>query len=539
VLHSYSTLKAILGTPLPDSSDELYTTTGNRTTVDGDVNNLKYFSNCMGSLFQMALNDIDDYYYGSTYGSTINCISGIIPEYGNSYRYAIEKYLINPYYLPVIPANTQDFINSTNNQIVSDCAGNVPFPGLDEIALDLTIHIERKITNSLFNALGVGSNCYEPVKKYFLNCLIGNACDPNEKYGQGDSINGYYLNLDKPISYTISFENDPTANLNAQAITVTDSLNGSYFDYSTFAFTSIVFSDSVYTLNYPATSFTHDFDFTAQYGVIARVTGSFDTVKGFAQWQFQTIDPATNLPTTNATSGILPPDTTSPLGQGYVSFIVKPNKNIGTGDSICNFATIVFDNNPPITTTCWQNYFDLVNPVSKVDSLPPVENNQTFYVNWAGSDNLSGIKSYDIYVSVNDSTFYPWLTSQTITTDTFSGQFGNKYSFYSIATDKAGNVEAAKNYAEATTVLKVYTDTTGTKIYPNPNQGTFVIQTNAALIVSNIALYDLYGEKMAITYAQSNNIYTVSLNGNVPFGMYILKIKTNDNIIINKVIVAP
>ena len=241
------------------------------------------------------------------------------------------------------------------------------------------------------------------------------------------------------------------------------------------------------------------------------------------------------MPTTNAVDGILPPDTTSPLGQGYVSFVVKPNQNITTGSVICNEATIVFDSNPPITTQCWQNIYDLISPVSKVDSLPPVENNETFTVNWKGSDNLSGIKSYDVYVSVNDSAYILWLSDQTATTDTFTGQFGNKYSFYSIATDKAGNVEGAKTNAEATTKL---VDINDVLIYPNPNYGSFTVDVNIALAVKDISMFDLFGKPVNIISTGTNNMFNISINGsNMAFGMYILRIETNQKVINRKIII--
>jgi hypothetical protein len=72
-------------------------------------------------------------------------------------------------------------------------------------------------------------------------------------------------------------------------------------------------------------------------------------------------------------------------------------------------------------------------------------------VSWSGTDADSGINSYTIYVSDNGSAFTPWETATTDTSDTYTGTAGHTYGFYSIATDNAGNVEAAKSTAEATT----------------------------------------------------------------------------------------
>lgn len=378
-------------------------------------------------------------------------------------------------------------------------------------------------------------NCFKKDNTSNFCPLTGNAWDPNEKYGPGDSTNGFFLNTSKPISYTINFENQPTANLNAQTITVTDSLNATYYDYSSFAFTSVVFSDSVYTFNYPVTSFTHDFDLRRRCGVIARISGQYDSTTGIASWKFQTIDTLTNVPTTNALLGILPPDTTSPLGQGYVSFIVKPNSAITDGSSICNKATIVFDNNPPITTKCWENIYDITAPSSKVAPLPKESNSAAFTVSWTGTDNLSGIAAYDVYVSVNDSAYTLWRSSIAGTSDVFYGSFGNKYSFYSIATDKAGNMETKRDTAEATIKL---TDNSSFEIFPNPNNGTFTVHCNSSLNVSGIALYDMYGKRMIISQSSTNqNTFTIQLNRTIPNGVYIIKVNTNNSVMSRRIVI--
>jgi hypothetical protein len=54
----------------------------------------------------------------------------------------------------------------------------------------------------------------------------------------------------------------------------------------------------------------------------------------------------------------------------------------------------------------------------------------------------------------------PFLTYTTATSATFAGEIGHTYSFYSIARDQVGNVEAAKSAAEATTQVVLVTDNT-------------------------------------------------------------------------------
>jgi hypothetical protein len=71
-------------------------------------------------------------------------------------------------------------------------------------------------------------------------------------------------------------------------------------------------------------------------------------------------------------------------------------------------------------------------------------------VQWTGTDGISGISYYSIYVSVNGGPFGHWLNTSA-TSATYLGKPGNTYSFYSLATSNVGNVESAKTIAEATT----------------------------------------------------------------------------------------
>jgi hypothetical protein len=51
------------------------------------------------------------------------------------------------------------------------------------------------------------------------------------------------------------------------------------------------------------------------------------------------------------------------------------------------------------------------------------------------------VKSYDVYMSTDDGGFEKWQAATDKTSADFSGEDGHAYTFYSIATDKAGNVQ--------------------------------------------------------------------------------------------------
>ncbi|HEX9953090.1 MAG TPA: T9SS type A sorting domain-containing protein [Rubricoccaceae bacterium] len=111
----------------------------------------------------------------------------------------------------------------------------------------------------------------------------------------------------EPIPYTIQFENLPQATANAEFVTVTDTLDADL---------------DPATLEVLATSS----DSTFSYSVAGQVV----------TFRFVGID--------------LPPNVTSPEGQGYITYLVRPRAGLPTGTVIENEASIVFDFNPPIST---------------------------------------------------------------------------------------------------------------------------------------------------------------------------------------------
>ena len=389
-------------------------------------------------------------------------------------------------------------------------------------------------------ALGTIGDCTGILKfavKYIKSLLIGNAGDPNEKYGPGDASSQHYTNQ-QMINYVVNFENKPTSNLNAQTVTVIDTISNSYFNRSTFGFTSVTIGDSIFTFS-PVKSFIHDFNFVPQYGVKARVVASFDTLTGIAQWKFFTIDPNTNQVTTNALTGFLPPDQVSPKGQGYVGYHVAPKAGVTTGDAIQNKAFITFDYNPVIPTNSWANTFDFVPPKSKMQPLALTTSDTTFTLSWGGSDNLSGVGQYNIYYSIGNSPYQSFLNGTTGTSAVFKAQKDSTYHFYSIAIDNAGNQEADKNSTETTTTVKLLKSQLITfpkiaaKTYGDPDFDPGATASSllpVTYVSSNADVITVVSGKIHIAGAGSA-IVTASQVGNNEYGAAVAK---NDTLTVNK-----
>ncbi len=71
------------------------------------------------------------------------------------------------------------------------------------------------------------------------------------------------------------------------------------------------------------------------------------------------------------------------------------------------------------------------------------------------------------------------------------------------------------------------------KIFPNPNNGKFIIQNNLQTN-TDIVIYNLNGEKVYESRVNDNNTIDIS---NLTKGMYFLKIIKSNNIFVEKIII--
>jgi hypothetical protein len=154
--------------------------------------------------------------------------------------------------------------------------------------------------------------------------------------------------------------------------------------------------------------------------------------------------------------GFLPPDNPAGVGQGFVTYTVSPVRTAQTGDVIYAQASIVFYTQPPLDTRRIFNTIDAgTGLASAPEGLPAREATPQFEVSWSGSGDSQGsaVRSYTIYVSDNGGPFTVWLENTTLTSATYDGEDNHTYSFYSVATDNAGNRQATPSPLATTQVL--------------------------------------------------------------------------------------
>ena len=274
--------------------------------------------------------------------------------------------------------------------------------------------------------------------------------DPNDKVGAEGAGAQRFISGEEPLRYGIFFENLETATAPAQEVIITDQLDTTTMDLSTFSLGPIAFGDIDVLPGPGLRDFTTDVDLRPAKNLIVRVNAHLDTNTGLLTYRLTSLDPATGQLPEDPLLGFLPPNKNPPEGDGSVVFTVMPKQGLPTGTVIRNKARIFFDLNAPIDTPEWFNTLDNDKPTSQMDTLP-AQSPTTFTLNWQGTDQGSGVQDFTVFVSDDGGPFEPLLINTTQTSTTFQGQFGHTYGFLVIARDNAFNVEDAPNLPDAVT----------------------------------------------------------------------------------------
>ncbi|MEW6606225.1 MAG: carboxypeptidase regulatory-like domain-containing protein [bacterium] len=303
--------------------------------------------------------------------------------------------------------------------------------------IEVRVPVGTPLGLDLYNTIEISTSAKE--KDYANNKFIEietvvGSIDPNDKLASPQR----YIKPGQIIDYTIRCENVATATANAILITIIDRLNPDYFDLSSMIPGEVGIGGVVY-------SSIDEFNNSGR----GSLTFTYDSNSGTITWYFDFWNNANGLP----------PNVTSPEGEGYVKFSVKVKDNLAGSTEIKNDANIQFDYNPWIPTPPVVHVIDLVPPTSTVTPLAPTQSNVAFEVSWAGTDTTThgtsgAISSYDIYVSDNGGSFTLWLKETTGTSATFrKGVLNHTYSFRSVAKDMAGNVETKVGSDTSTTIV--------------------------------------------------------------------------------------
>ena len=277
------------------------------------------------------------------------------------------------------------------------------------------------------------------------------AQDPNEIKGpSGYDEEERYVNGSDKMNYTIDFENDPDfAMAPASRVKITYDVPDRQ-RLASFRLADFGFGDFVFTVPSNVSSYSQRLDVSDSLGVWVDVSAGIDIENNQVFWVFQSIDPATGAEPSSSQMGFLPINDSLDHGQGYVSFYIAPATSVHTGDTVSAEAIIVFDDNAPIGTNVWTNTFDVVAPTSQLHL--ETNTSDSLYCTFsfdAQDDNLgSGVRSAEVYVSINNADYISLGSVAPDSTLVFALENGIYYQFMSVATDNVGNKEPFKSVAD-------------------------------------------------------------------------------------------
>ena len=301
------------------------------------------------------------------------------------------------------------------------------------------------IVNTVWNAaqyIGSVGGCLAVSKKY--RHLLGvRSYDPNEMIGPwGPDDNAHYIQPIHNMAYTVTFENKPSATAPAHEVFVTDTLDATKYDLSTFGFSSFGWAENSYSVGGCQTQeFTRDIIYNVKgQDILVRVSGQYDATAGIARWSFVSLK-KNGEEIDDPDLGFLLPNNDNRDGEGFVSFSIEHKKNPKSGATVSNKATIVFDANAPIVTNTYVNTFDTDYPTSKITKVE--EKDGQLVVTLQGSDATSGIDHYTLYAFKNGSEEAEVLAANVTSTQvTVACEPATKYGLCIIATDRVGWHEA-------------------------------------------------------------------------------------------------
>ena len=267
------------------------------------------------------------------------------------------------------------------------------------------------------------------------------AIDPNDKIAPLGIGSNHFISNDNASEYLINFENLSTATAAAQEIEIVDTLSP-YLDINSFMFGNVMLGDTLISINTAANSYSTSYRLNPE--TYLDISCNYNSDTRVVRWYFRGRDYISG-----DLKDILPPNITSPEGQGWVSFSINPDSNLINGTKIFNRASIIFDVNPPISTNEVFNTIDADPPSSKVQSARGGDSTIVKF-KWKAVDGSlgSGVRTGNIYISTNDGVYQCVSSGVKDTSFSLSAVPGNYYKCFSIAQDSVGNIEPFKTNAD-------------------------------------------------------------------------------------------
>lgn len=277
------------------------------------------------------------------------------------------------------------------------------------------------------------------------------SCDPNEIIGPTGYDTVRWISINDVLNYTILFENDPDfATAAAQKVDIR-------FDFPNkawmrgFGIGNYSFANMSFPVAKISNAYQQRIDLKDSLGYYVDLIGGLDVAQQQGFWTFSTIDPETGYAPWQAEMGMLPVNDSTHVGEGFVTFQLKPYTGMTTGDTISIQANIVFDQNDTIATNRWCNMIDAGMPESKVTAAPLLspqegEGVTAYNLTFTAKDDEggSGVRHILLYLANHSGIYEEIDTCMVDSVLTFPVENGKQYKLYTIAVDNTGNREPAK-----------------------------------------------------------------------------------------------
>jgi len=170
------------------------------------------------------------------------------------------------------------------------------------------------------------------------------------------------------FAYTVEFENDGSAA--AQNVTVTEqlasNLNWSTFQLSSFGFGPVNVTIPAGLTEYQTAVIYQNTDGSA---LDVEVALDFDVQTGILTVTFTSLDPTTGQAPAGVLDGFLPPDNSSHIGEGFVTYTVSADAQAASGTAVNAQASVVFDTNGALATDIASNTVANVLPQTNLSEL--------------------------------------------------------------------------------------------------------------------------------------------------------------------------
>lgn len=270
--------------------------------------------------------------------------------------------------------------------------------------------------------------------------------DPNEIIGPIGVDSVRWISVNDILNYTIMFENDPEfATAAAQRVDVRFIFPNKALQKN-FGIGTYCFSNMSFNVENSPNAYQNRINLVDSLGIYVDVIGGLDVIKNQGFWNFSTIDPETGYAPWEHDKGMLQVNDSTHVGEGFVTFSIKPLPNMQTGDTISIQANIVFDDNDTIPTNRWCNMIDAGMPVSKTIAVVNPENPSFYNVSFESSDDKggSGVGKIALYLANNAGLYEEYGVYEPDSIVSFPIEQGKQYKLFSIATDRTGNMEPLK-----------------------------------------------------------------------------------------------